>query len=225
LAIYLGILSLIFLVVGVLTSKLLPGHPAQFYMELPPLRLPRLGNVLAKTYSRLEWYFLEILPMFIFASLILWVGSLAWNGHAVIFSPHHGLFGMLERALDPLAALIGLPTTADVAQNPKFEYAGGTILLAGFFRRDFGAAGLWHLFRGGLISPVQVLTAAVTLTLFMPCVAQFLVMKRERGWRTALAMAAFVVVVAFGVGYLLRIGLEATHLQLLLNRDAMPAQY
>ena len=220
LLIYLFVLTCIFLVVGLLAAQLLPGKRAQFYIELPPLRLPRLSNVLSKTYSRLEWYFLEILPMFVFASLMLWVGSLTWNGHAVLFSPHHGLFGMIERALDPLVRLIGLPTSADVARDPRLQFTGGTILLAGFFRRDFGAAGLWQLFRSGLIAPVQVLVTAVTLTLFLPCVAQFLVMKRERGLKMALAMSVFIVVVAFGVGYLLRLGLEATHLHLILNRGA-----
>ncbi len=132
---------------------------------------------------------------------------------------------MLERALDPLAALIGLPTAADVAKNPALEFTGGTILLAGFFRRDFGAAGLWYLFSAGLITPVQVLTSAVTLTLFLPCIAQFLVMKKERGLWMTLAMTGFIIAVAFTVGYLLRIGLHASHLQFVLNRHAIPANY
>jgi len=222
LLIYLAILALVFLLVGLLAAKLLPGQKAQFYMELPPLRLPKLSNVLVKTYTRLEWYLIEIIPMFAVASLLLWVGSLAWNGHTFIFWPHHGLLGYVERGLDPLAALIGLPTSADVARNPALEFSGGTILLGGFFRRDFGAAGLWHLFRSGLINPVQVLVSAVTLTLFLPCIAQFLVMKRERGLWVTLAMTAFIIVVAFGIGYLLRIGLEASHLQFILNKDAIP---
>jgi ferrous iron transport protein B len=209
LGIYFAVLILIFLTVGLLASKVLPGQQAQFYIELPPLRLPRLANVLVKTYTRLEWYFLEILPMFILASLLLWLGSLAWNGHAVVFWPHHGLFGIIERGLDPLAALIGLPTSADVANNPALKFTGGTILLSGFFRRDFGAAGLADLFAKGLLSPVQVIVSAVTFTLFLPCIAQFLVMKKERGLWTSIGMAVFVLIVSFGVGALLRIGLEA----------------
>jgi ferrous iron transport protein B len=110
-------------------------------------------------------------------------------------------------------------------RNPALGFSGGTILLAGFFRRDFGAAGLWHLFISGLITPAQVLVASVTLTLFLPCVAQFLVMRKERGWWPTLAMTALIIVVAFGVGYLLRIGLHATGVDhiLILNKAAMPA--
>ncbi len=217
LAIYIGILALIFLLTGVLSAQLMPGKQAHFYIELPPLRLPRLGNVLTKTYTRLEWYFVEIMPSFLLASLLLWVGSLTLTHGVLAFSPHHGFFGMLERGLDPLAALIGLPTTADVVRHPELQFTGGAILLGGFFRRDFGAAGLWHLFQAHLISAAQVLTASVTLTLFLPCIAQFLVMKRERGLGPTLVMTAFILVVAFGVGALLRIGLQASHLALTLD--------
>ena len=223
LLIYLGVLVLIFLLVGFLAAQILPGKKAQFYIELPPMRLPRLGNVLVKTYSRLEWYFIEILPMFILASVLLWLGSLVWNGTAVVFMPHGGLIGMLERALDPLTALIGLPTSAYVAAHPEIAFSGGMVLVAGFFRRDFGAAGLWHLYLTQAIGPLQVLVAAVTLTLFLPCVAQFLVMKKERGLWVTLAMTGFILVVAFTVGYLLRIGLEASGLHLILDPAAMPA--
>ena len=46
------------------------------------------------------------------------------------------------------------------------------------------------------------------ITLFVPCVANFLVMVRERGKRAALAIAAFITVYAFGIGTLLNIVLS-----------------
>ena len=63
-----------------------------------------------------------------------------------------------EAASDLLA--LGLPTEASAA------------FIFGFFRRDFGAAGLYDLHTDGLLDPVQLTVAAVTLTLFVPCVAQ-----------------------------------------------------
>jgi len=47
---------LVFLFIGYLTSKILPGDKPSFYMEVPPLRLPKISNVLTKTYSRMQWY-------------------------------------------------------------------------------------------------------------------------------------------------------------------------
>ena len=76
LAVWLGVIILVFLLVGFLAAKIMPGELPTFYMEIPPLRLPQLSNVLRKTWSRLSWYFKEILPLFIFASLLIWLGQI-----------------------------------------------------------------------------------------------------------------------------------------------------
>ena len=66
-----------------------------------------------------------------------------------------------------------------------------------------GAAGLFDLQAKGLLDARQLTVAAVTLTLFIPCVAQFLIMKKERGLKVALAIALFVSLLAFSSGWLL----------------------
>jgi ferrous iron transport protein B len=174
-----------FVLVGAVGARVLPGAPATFYMELPPLRRPRLGNVLVKTYTRIQWYFLEVLPLFLGASLLMWAGQ------------RTGVFAALVAALQPVVGALGLPA----------ETAG--VFLFGFFRRDYGAAGLFELTRTGALDQVQLAVAGVTLTLFVPCVAQFLMMMKERGWRTALGMAAFITPFAFGAGYVINLALRA----------------
>jgi ferrous iron transport protein B len=64
------------------------------------------------------------------------------------------------------------------------------------------------------MSGAQILVATVTMTLFVPCVAQFSVTLKERGWKTALAIMAFVFPFAFLVGGLLKWLLTALGLQL-----------
>jgi len=177
LAIWAGVVGLVFLLVGYLAAKLMPGRPASFYIEVPPLRWPAPANVLVKTYTRLEWYLAEVLPLFLFASVLIWVGQLTH------------VFQWAVTVFTYPVQWIGLPRPAAVA------------FLFGFFRRDYGAAGLYDLARSGGLTPPQLLVAMVTLTLFLPCVAQLLMMSKERGWRTALAMAAFIVPFAFGVGF------------------------
>ncbi|HXW68272.1 MAG TPA: nucleoside recognition domain-containing protein, partial [Dissulfurispiraceae bacterium] len=93
--------------------------------------------------------------------------------------------------MSPVMASIGLPRETSVA------------FIFGFFRRDYGAAGLFDLQAKGLLNPRQLTVAAVTLTIFIPCVAQFLIMKKERGMKTALLIVAFVSTMAYGSGYLL----------------------
>jgi ferrous iron transport protein B len=180
----------ILLLIGYLASKVVPGKKTDFYMEIPPLRLPRISNVLAKTYARLQWYLKEVVPFFILASFFLWLGDLT------------GVFDIVINGLEPIVRGIGLPDkTAEV-------------FLLGFFRRDFGAAGLYDMATSGLIAGVPLVVAAVTLTLFVPCIAQFLVMIKERGKKVALAITAFVFPFAFFVGFLLNTILNALGIKL-----------
>jgi ferrous iron transport protein B len=179
LAVWGGCLLLLFIVVGLLSARVLPGEAPMFYMELPPMRLPQFGNVLTKTYTRMQWYFMEILPLFVLASVLLWLGKIT------------GFFEKMINAMTPVMASIGLPKETAVA------------FIFGFFRRDYGAAGLYELQSKGLMDARQLTVAAVTLTLFIPCVAQFLIMKKERGWRVAGAIGVFVSLLAFGSGYVL----------------------
>ncbi len=179
-----GFVGGVFVVVGVLSAKVLPGDRPVFYMELPPLRLPRPGAVLVKTYTRMQWYFAEILPLFVLASVLIWLGKITGAFGAVVGVLAHGM------------RWLGLPQEAAVA------------FLFGFFRRDYGAAGLYDLHASGLLTGNQLAVAAVTLTLFVPCIAQFLVMQKERGLRTALGIAAFVLVCALAAGVALNAALD-----------------
>jgi ferrous iron transport protein B len=52
---------------------------------------------------------------------------------------------------------------------------------------------------------VPLVVSAVTLTLFIPCVAQFAVMMKERGIKTALAITLFIFPFAFLVGFILNL--------------------
>jgi len=175
-----------FLLIGYLAARLMPGEAPTFFMELPPLRMPKLSNVLTKTYARMQWYFMEVLPLFVLASILIWVGKLV------------GLFQLGVRAVSYPVSWIGLPP--DVA----------TIFFFGFFRRDYGAVELYKFFEGGLMSEAQLVVAAVTLTLFVPCIAQLIVTVRERGTRTALAIAGFIFPFAFLVGFLTHLLLTYT---------------
>lgn len=181
------------LLVGYLSSKVLPGPKPSFYMELPPLRLPTFTNVLVKTYSRIQWYLLEIIPLFIIASVLIWVGRLT------------KLFDLLIKLLQPAVNFIGLPNS--VAEP----------ILYGFFRRDYAAAALYDEATGAVgLTGNQFLIAAVVLTLFLPCIAQFLVMIKERGLKTTLAMAGIILVLAFGTGFLLNTILNVLSVRLSL---------
>lgn len=185
LAVWAGFVLAVFLVAGTLLARLVPGKHSPFFMELPPLRLPVMQNILTKTMSRMGWYFWEVVPLFVLASALIWVGNLT------------GFFPAVVRATEPVVQWIGLPADSSKA------------FLFGFFRRDYGAAGLYELQKQGLLDGVQLAVSAVTLTLFLPCIAQFLIMKKERGWKATLWMSAAIFSLAMGAGFTLNWVLRA----------------
>jgi ferrous iron transport protein B len=189
--IYIGIvLSQVFLV-GALANRILPGAPADFLLEVPPMRMPALRNVLAKTGYRLLWYLKEAVPLFLIGTLTLFVAR------------RLGLLDVMEHALEPVVSgLLGLPRQA--AQG----------FLAGFLRRDYGAVMVFDLFKTGDMGANQALVALTVITLFVPCLAQFLIIVKEQRVRRALAIVGFVIVYAIAVGALLNGVLKVTGLDL-----------
>jgi len=184
--IWLVVVGGVMLLVGALAARVLPGRGSDFVLELPPIRVPRLRNILVKTVARIEWYLKEAVPLFVLGTLVLFGAS------------RLGLLERAERALQPLlGGLLGLPRETAAA------------FLVGFLRRDFGAAGMYDMMRQGALDPIQVLVAVVTITLFMPCIANFFMIVRERGLRIGLAMAAFVLPLALLVGGLVNFTLRA----------------
>lgn len=180
--IWLGVIAGVLLAVGWLAARVIPGDTSEFVLELPPMRMPHLSHIFIKTLARLEWYLKEVLPLFILGTAILFVldvtGALAWIQHAA----------------EPLIVnWLGLPIEATQA------------FLVGFLRRDYGAAGFFQMAQAGMLTEEQIVVALVTITLFVPCIANFFVMVKERGMKTALAITAFVVPFAFFVGGVLNL--------------------
>jgi len=189
--IWLGVVISTIVLVGALASRVLPGRGSDFVLELPPLRVPRVGNIAVKTLARIEWYLKEAVPLFVVGTVILFVAD------------RTGVLTIVERAGEPvLSGLLGLPA----------ETAGAFVI--GFLRRDFGAAGLYHMAQEGRLDAVQVVVAVVVITLFVPCIANFFMMVKERGWRTGLAIAAFIFPFALAVGTVLNWTLRTLHVAL-----------
>jgi ferrous iron transport protein B len=172
--------------VGWLAARVIPGKSSEFLLELPPIRVPQVGNLVVKTMARIEWYLREAVPLFLIGTL------------ALFLLDAFRLLGIIERAAAPVVVtVLGLPSQAAEA------------FLIGFLRRDYGAAGLYELSREGQLDAIQLVVAMVVITLFVPCVANFLIMIKERGPKVALGMVAFIVPLAFIVGGALNWGLRA----------------
>jgi ferrous iron transport protein B len=175
-------------VVGFLAAQVLPGDRSDFILELPPIRLPRFGNLARKTALRVRWYLGEAVPLFLIGTALLFVLD------------RIGGLDILSRVARPVVtSALGLP--ADAA----------AIFVMGFLRRDYGAAGLFKLAGSGALSGVQCVVALTVMTLFVPCVANLLMIIRERGLRAGLAILAAVTAIALGTGTVLNVVLAGLH--------------
>lgn len=171
--VYAGVILTVLIILGTMLDNILPGESAPLLLDLPTMRLPRMDNVLRKTGVRTYYFMKEASGWFFVGALVVGIAQVS------------GLLQMLERGLTPLVVdWLQLPAEASVA------------FIMGVVRRDFGAAGLYHM----ALSPMQITIALVVITLFVPCIASLMVMLKERGWREGIIIWIGTWVVAFFVG-------------------------
>jgi len=175
-----GVVLLVLILVGWLAARLMPGERTPLVVELPPLRLPVLSNVLVKTAARLEWYIKEAVPLFLLGTGILFaldkLSVLPW----------------IIKGLKPIVSgWLGLPAETASA------------FLLGFLRRDFAATNLFIMQQHGQLNELQVVVAITTITLFVPCIASMFMLIKERGMKMGWGMIAFIFPFAILVGGLL----------------------
>ncbi len=170
---YALIIGACLVIIGTVLHRTLPGESSPLLIDLPPMRLPRIDNVMRKTASRTMAFMREAAPWFLVGSALVALMQVT------------GLLAVWERAFAPLTTgWLHLPREAASA------------FVMGMVRRDFGAAG----FAAMSLSPMQTLVAMVTMTLFVPCIASIVILFKERGGRQALAIWLGTWVTAFLVG-------------------------
>jgi ferrous iron transport protein B len=172
---YICILTILFMGIGTVLNRIMPGMSSGLVIDLPPMRFPRWQNVLKKTWVRSWSFIVEATPLFAIGAL------------AVSLAEISGLLLWVQNALGGV--------TQTLLHLPK-ESASAFIM--GMVRRDFGLAGFYTL--KDVITPIQMLTSLVVITLFVPCVATATVMLKERGWREGTSVFILSWVMAFATG-------------------------
>lgn len=169
-------LFIVFGITGLVMNKLIEGECGNFISDIPPMRVPRLSNIMKKTLLRSKVFLDEATPAFFIAA---------------------GVVGLMQ-VTGTLEATIKVfePVISNVLLLPK-EVALSFIL--GMVRRDFGAFGLMEI----SMSAAQLVTACVVLTLFVPCIATVAVMIKEKNFKTALAIWLSSWILALGLGAVL----------------------
>lgn len=170
---YVVIILLVFLITSTILDKLVPGQSSPLILDLPLMSLPDPKNILRKTYYRTLGFMKEATPLFFLGTAIIGLLHLS------------GIINLWINFLEPL--------TTRWLQLPK---ESAVAFIMGMIRRDFGAAGLFHM----NLNIYQTVVALVTITLFVPCIASFLVMIKERGVKQGLVIWAGTWFFAFIIG-------------------------
>lgn len=162
---------------GFILSKLMRVEASNFIMEIPPIRIPSLRNVITKTSYRSLMFLREALPLFIISALGLFLMEKV------------GLLVYFEDLAAPVVkGVLGLP--------PQFAES----LIMGFIRGEAGIAVLKKMVDAGVMDHLQLVVAMIVTILFIPCVTNFMLIIKEQGWKKALAIIVSVTACAIAAG-------------------------
>ena len=171
-----GTLFLTWLVLGFILNRFLPGFSPELLLEIPPYRFPPLRILIKKLWWRVKGFLREALP-------IVLAGVFVVNILYVL-----GIFNLIADLTAPaITGLLGLPKEAVTA------------IVIGFLRKDVAIGMLTTL----KMSVSQMIVASVVLAMFFPCVATFIILLKELGWKDMLKATAIMIFTAILVGTLL----------------------
>ncbi|MDZ7671802.1 MAG: ferrous iron transport protein B [Halanaerobiales bacterium] len=172
-AIYVITIFAVYVIAGTFLNKVLPGKSTDLLIDLPPVRLPRLKNILRKTYLKSKYFIVEAGPIF------------AGGAVGITLLKEGGILQWIQDMVAPfIVGWLKLPKETTEA------------FIMGIIRRDFGAAGLNSL----ALTSDQTLVSLIVITLFVPCIAAMLVMIKEQGFKQALMVWLGSWFAAFAVG-------------------------
>lgn len=173
-----GTLFVLWIILGLLQNRFLPGESMEIFLEIPPYRIPHLGGLLKKVWIRLIWFIKEATPW-------LLTGVLLAN---ILYTL--GIIDFLGKLAAPIISGIwGLPP----------ETSGA--FLIGLLRKDIAVGMLAPL---DLALP-QLVISSVVLTMYFPCVATFATLIKELGILDMIKAAFIMVSSAIVVGGLLNL--------------------
>ena len=166
---------------GLLLNRFLKYEPSSLAMELPPLQIPGLRNILTKTWDRIKDFIYIALPLLVVGSIVIeiMVG-----------------YDLLDPIVDPLspviAGILGLPAVCAIA------------FIVGVLRKEM-ALGMLQILAAGVplsqfITPDQFVVFGVVMAVYMPCLATLATMWKEIGRAETIGVTAMSVLVAVVLG-------------------------
>jgi ferrous iron transport protein B len=167
------VLVMVYIILGLILNKLIQGESPELFLEIPPYRRPSVKALFKKAWMRIRSFLVEAIP-FVFLGVFI-----------INIMYATGVIDALGSFFSPLISGVwGLPEDATGA------------LLVGFLRKDVAVGMLLPLD----MSPMQLVVAAIVLTVYFPCIATFVVLLRELGIKDMIKATALMISTAIIVG-------------------------
>ncbi|MDY6873911.1 MAG: ferrous iron transport protein B [Chloroflexota bacterium] len=175
LVIYLFDLFVIALTAKIL-SKLVPDESPGLILEMPVYRIPTLKAVVNKAWWRIREFVVEAWPLLIAGSVVL-----------SIFN-YLDISKYLNILVRPLSWMLGLPSEV------------GVPLIFGILRKELSLVMLGQALGSMefalVLTPVQMITYAVFVVFYVPCLATLVVIRKELGGRMMWQIAGLTILIA-----------------------------
>ncbi len=200
-----GILSGLFF-----KRALFAGEPAPFVLELPPSRLPSLGNMLTHVWQKVKGFLVKAGTLILLMSVALWLLQSFDFSLRMVEDPSKSMLGALGSAIAPVFAPCGFG-----------RWQAAVALLTGLVAKEMVVSSLSMFYgfpptaSGGEVAaamtgftPLSAFSLLVFILLYVPCVAAVSTLFKEMNsrkwsffsiaWQIGCAYAASLLVYQIG---------------------------
>ena len=181
-------LYVIGMAVGILSGlffkkSLFVGEPAPFVLELPPYRLPSLGNMLTHVWQKVKGFLIKAGTLILLMSVILWLlQSFDFSLH-MVEDTSQSMLGTLGGFIAPIFAPLGFG-----------HWQAAVALLTGLIAKEMVVSSLSMFYGFSLtaassqvaaamvgFTPLSAFSMLVFILLYVPCVAAVSTLFKELG--------------------------------------------
>ena len=171
-------LYIIGMIVGILSGlffkkTLFAGEPAPFVLELPPYRLPSIGNMLTHVWQKVKGFLVKAGTLILLMSMVLWLLQSFDFSLRMVDDPAHSMLGALGNVLAPVFAPCGFGF-----------WQAAVALLTGLVAKEMVVSSLSMFYGFSLtaasgevaaamtgFTPLSAFAMLVFILLYVPCVA------------------------------------------------------
>ena len=183
-------LYIIGMIVGVASGlffkkTLFAGEPAPFVLELPPYRLPSVGNMLTHVWQKVKGFLVKAGTLILLMSMVLWLLQSFDFSLRMVDDPTHSMLGALGNVLAPVFGPCGFGF-----------WQAAVALLTGLIAKEMVVSSLSMFYGFSLtaasgevaaamtgFSPLSAFSLLVFILLYVPCVAAVSTLFKEMNSR------------------------------------------